>query len=147
MVNTIVELHSIILMQLLIISSLKSVSWYVSYREASIVIRIVSWGERIAAAVGTSLCWMGSLRKFKLYNCFMSWLLLFEKVNIKILKINVNWTNCLWELKLMTTEINSYMHYWFLTISHQSCFLLYKCRMFPSWFSDSCWHTCIMKFG
>ena len=51
MVNTIVELHSIILMQLLIISSLKSVSRYVSYREASIAIRIVSWGECIVAAL------------------------------------------------------------------------------------------------
>ena len=51
MVNTIVDLHSIILMQLLIISSLKSVSRYVSYREASIAIRIVSWGECIVAAL------------------------------------------------------------------------------------------------
>ena len=42
MVNTIVELHSKILMRLLIISNLKSVSRYVSYHEASIVIRIVS---------------------------------------------------------------------------------------------------------
>ena len=54
MVNTIVELHSIILMQLLIISSLKSISQYVSYREASIVICIVSWGERIVAALANS---------------------------------------------------------------------------------------------
>ena len=53
MVNTIVEHHSIILMQLLIISDLKSVSQYVSYREASIVIRIVSWGECIVAALVT----------------------------------------------------------------------------------------------
>ena len=54
MVNTgIVELHSIILIQLLIISSLKSVSRYVSYREASIAIRIVSWDECIIAALIT----------------------------------------------------------------------------------------------
>ena len=53
MVNTIVEHHSIILMQLLIISNLKSVSQYVSYREASIAIRIVSWGECIVAALVT----------------------------------------------------------------------------------------------
>ena len=36
------EHHSLILMQLLIISSLKRVSRYVSYREASIAIRNVS---------------------------------------------------------------------------------------------------------
>ena len=48
---TIVEHHCIILVQLLIISSLKSVSRYVSYREASIAIRIVSWGECIIAAL------------------------------------------------------------------------------------------------
>ena len=45
------EHHSIILMQLLIISSLKRLSRYVSYREASIAIRIVSWGECIVAAL------------------------------------------------------------------------------------------------
>ena len=38
-------------MQLLIISSLKSVSRYVSYREARIAIRIVSWGDCIVAAL------------------------------------------------------------------------------------------------
>ena len=38
-------------MQLLIISSLKSVSRYVSYREASIAICIVLWGECIVAAL------------------------------------------------------------------------------------------------
>ena len=47
----IVELHRTILMQLLIISSLKSVSRYVSYSEASIAIRIVSWGECTVAAL------------------------------------------------------------------------------------------------
>ena len=36
LVNTIVEHHCIILMQLLIISSLKKVSRYVSYREVSV---------------------------------------------------------------------------------------------------------------
>ena len=45
------EHHSIILMQLLIISTLKRVSRYVLYREASIAIRIVSWGEGIVAAL------------------------------------------------------------------------------------------------
>ena len=49
--NTIVEHHCIIRMQLLIISSLKRVSRYVSYREASIAIHIVSWGECIVAAL------------------------------------------------------------------------------------------------
>ena len=45
------EHHSKILIRLLIISSLKSVSRYVSYREASIAISIVSWGECIVAAL------------------------------------------------------------------------------------------------
>ena len=54
MVNT----GSIILMQLLIISSLKSVSWYVSYREASIAIHIVLWGECIVAALMWLFLWL-----------------------------------------------------------------------------------------
>ena len=54
LVNTIVE-HCIILMQLLIISSLKSISRYVSYHEASMVICIVSWGECIVAALAFNL--------------------------------------------------------------------------------------------
>ena len=36
MVSTLIDHHSIILMQLLIISSLKSVSRYISYREVSV---------------------------------------------------------------------------------------------------------------
>ena len=55
LVNTIVEHHCIILMQLLIISCLKSVSRYVSYCEASFAIRIVSWGECIVAALLATL--------------------------------------------------------------------------------------------
>ena len=52
MVSTLVDQHSIILMQLLIISSLKSVLRYVSYHEATIAMRIVWWGEcNIAATV------------------------------------------------------------------------------------------------
>ena len=38
-------------MQLLIISSLKCISRYIWYFEASIAIRIVSWGECIIAAL------------------------------------------------------------------------------------------------
>ena len=48
------EHHSIILMQLLIISSLKRISQYVLYREASIAIPIVSWGECIFAALSST---------------------------------------------------------------------------------------------
>ena len=55
MVNTIVERYSIILMQLLIISSLKSVSRYVLYRGASIMIRIILLGECIVAALSGAI--------------------------------------------------------------------------------------------
>ena len=72
MVNTIVEHCSITLTQLLIISSRKSLSWYISYRDASIAIRIVSWGEHIIAALIRTTshlkltlaqaCWLGGDR-------------------------------------------------------------------------------------
>ena len=51
MVSTLVDHHSIIHMQLLIILSLKSISRYILYHEASFMICIVSWGECIVAAI------------------------------------------------------------------------------------------------
>ena len=53
MVNNLVDHHSIILVQLLIILSLKSVLWYELYHEASITICIVLWEECIVAALVT----------------------------------------------------------------------------------------------
>ena len=41
----------------------------------------------------------------------------------------------------MTIEIHIYSHYLLLTIPHQSCFLLYKCRIGEVIFARRCFHN------
>ena len=85
MVNTIVELHGLSLMQLLIISSLTSVSRYVSYCEASIAISIVSWGECIVAAL---FAWHASGPEFDPHiRHILSWRLDHENISTAILPL------------------------------------------------------------
>ena len=61
-----------------------------------------------------------------------------KHINIKFLKINVKLTNFRLELKSITTEIYSLVHYWFLTIPRQFCFWLYKYRIGEIIFTRSC---------
>ena len=104
-VNTIVEHYSIILMQLLIISSLKSVSRYVSYREANIAIRIVSWGECIVAALSAT---MGIIPLHLLPFCLLSHFVYFLSLSTPISftpadygnMLKLNYMYILWEMKI-----------------------------------------------
>ena len=80
LVSILVDHNSIILMHILIISSLKSVSRYVSYRETSIAIRTVSWGECIIADYLTMLV-------IKLLFCLKCCLACYQLFNFLIVSI------------------------------------------------------------
>ena len=66
-----------------------------------------------------------SVVSVNLYNWFMSSHLLFEKISIKFLKINVKWINSRKEFTLMTVESHRYTHYWFEPGHEKMCLMSY----------------------